>query len=329
MPVTDPAAHTDAPTAPTAAAAKAEFGAETGAERESGRAPSRKDASAGGTGAGFGVEPGTGRGVEPGTGREAGHSPSREHGSDAGTGATWTDFSWMVIQLARCIREDEVTFSGVNSSLAMLACLLAQRACPFRFTYINVAGGVDPHPARAPVSSSDPALFEGSPAIFANADFYDLCLRGGMDLCFLGCAQVDATGRTNVSLIGPREAPRVRLPGGGGAVVMLPTARRVVTWRTEHSTRSLVERLDFVTAAGRMATLVTPLAVFHRDPDDPASRFALAHRRPGTSLEALRARTGFAFAADTVLEPPPPSDAEREALAALDPEGRFAADLMR
>ena len=287
MPVTDPAARTDAPTA------TAKSGAGTG------------------------------------TGRESARSPSHEQVSDTRTGAAWTDFSWMVIQLARCIRKDEVTFSGVNSSLAMLACLLAQRACPFRFTYINVAGGVDPHPARAPVSSSDPALFEGSPAIFANADFYDLCLRGGMDLCFLGCAQVDATGRTNVSLIGPRDAPRVRLPGGGGAVVMLPTARRVVTWRIEHSTRSLVERLDFVTAAGRMATLVTPLAVFHRDPDDAASRFTLAHLRPGTSLEALRARTGFAFAADPVLEPPPPSAAERDALAALDPEGRFAADLMR
>lgn len=249
--------------------------------------------------------------------------------ADPGTGPAWTDFSWMVIQLARCIREGEIAFSGVNSSLAMLACLLAQRAFPFRYTYLNVAGGVDPHPAQAPVSSSDPALFEGSPAIFANADFYDLCLRGGLDLCFLGCAQVDATGRTNVSLIGSPEAPRVRLPGGGGAVVMLPTARRVVTWRVEHSARALVERLDFVTAAGRMATLVTPLAVFQRDPDDPASRFALAHPRPGVTLETLRERTGFAFAADAARAAPAPSEAERETLAALDPRGRFAADLMR
>ena len=249
--------------------------------------------------------------------------------AQAGATPAWTDFSWLVIQLARCIREGEVTFSGVNSSLAMLACLLAQRAYPFRFTYINVAGGVDPHPARAPVSSSDPSLFEGSPAIFANADFYDLCLRGGMDLCFLGCAQIDATGRTNVSLIGSPEAPRVRLPGGGGAVVMLPTARRVVTWRIEHSSRSLVERLDFVTAAGRMATLVTPLAVFERDPDLPGARFALARLRPGVELDAVRARTGFAFSADGLQAAEPPTAEERETLAILDPDGRFAADLVR
>ena len=38
--------------------------------------------------------------------------------------------------------------------------------------------------------------------------------------------------------------PKVRLPGGGGGAVMLPTARRAVTWRTEHSKRTMVEKLD-------------------------------------------------------------------------------------
>ena len=39
---------------------------------------------------------------------------------------------------------------------------------------------------------------------------------------------------------------------------MMPTAKRVATWRTEHSPRALVEKLDFVTAAGNLATVVTP-----------------------------------------------------------------------
>ena len=134
----------------------------------------------------------------------------------------------------------------------MLACLLAKRAYDFHFTYLNVAGGVEPVPKKIPHSSSDPAIVEGSPAIFANEDFYDLCARGALDLVFLGCAQVDGEGRTNVSVIGDWKNPKVRLPGGGGAAVMMPTAKRVVTWRTEHSTRTLVEKLDFVTAAGNL-----------------------------------------------------------------------------
>ena len=60
-----------------------------------------------------------------------------------------------------------------------------------------------------------------------------------MDLCCLGAAQVDGLDRTNVSVIGDRHNPKVRLPDRGGGAVMLPTARRAVTWRTEHSTRTM------------------------------------------------------------------------------------------
>jgi len=94
----------------------------------------------------------------------------------------WSGFSFIVTNLARFIRPDEITFSGVNSTPPMLACLLAKRAYDFDFTYINVAGGVQPTPSKIPLSSSDPVLSEGSTAIFANEDFYDLCTRGRMDL---------------------------------------------------------------------------------------------------------------------------------------------------
>ncbi|MBI4194146.1 MAG: glutaconate CoA-transferase [Betaproteobacteria bacterium] len=240
---------------------------------------------------------------------------------------TWTPFSFIVVNLARQIRPGEITFSGVNSTLPMLACLLARRAYDFHFTYINVAGGVEPLPRKVPHSSSDPAIVEGSPAIFANEDFYDLCARGGIDLVFLGCAQVDARGRTNVSAIGSWHDPRVRLPGGGGAAVMLPTAKRVATWRTEHSPRTLVETLDFVTAAGNMTTLVTPLAVFQREARTDA-RFALESWNPAVPLEEIVKRTGFRFdneeGARATL---PPTELERAALEGLDPHGDFAAEL--
>lgn len=238
----------------------------------------------------------------------------------------WSAFSYVVVNLARQIRPGEVAFSGVNSTLPMLACLLAKRAYDFHFTYLNVAGGVEPVPRKIPHSSSDPAIAAGSPAIFANEDFYDLCARGGLDLVFLGCAQIDAEGRTNVSAIGRWESPKVRLPGGGGAAVMLPTARRVVTWRTEHSPRALVEKLDFVTAAGNMATLVTPIAVFQRDVL-PECRFRLESWNPAVALDEVISRTGFKFDAAGARPTTPITARERDALAAIDPRSEFAAEV--
>jgi len=233
----------------------------------------------------------------------------------------WTPYSHIVVNLARQIRPGEIAFSGVNSTLAMLACLLAKRAYDFHFTYLNVAGGVEPEPRKVPHSSSDPALVAGSPAIFGNEDFYDLCARGRLDLVFLGCAQVDGAGRTNVSVIGEWRNPKVRLPGGGGAAVMMPTAKRVVTWRTEHSPRTLVEKLDFVTAAGNLQTVVTPIAVFQKR----EGRLALETRNPQIALDEIIRRTGFRFDARAAQPTAPITPRERAALETLDPQGEFAA----
>lgn len=235
---------------------------------------------------------------------------------------SWSPFSYIVINLARFIRPGEITFSGVNSTPPMLACLLAKRAYDWDFTYINVAGGVDPKPSQVPLSSSDPVLAEGTASIFDNEDFYDLCTRGRMDLTFLGAAQIDGEGSANNSAIGDWRAPKVRLPGGGGGAVMLPTARRACTWRTEHSRRTLVEKLDFRTSWGGFHGVVTPIAVFiKRD-----GRLALQSWHPEASLDEVRDRTGFAFDAAGAAPTQPPTAREREVLQALDPHGRFERD---
>lgn len=234
----------------------------------------------------------------------------------------WSGFSFIVTNLARFIRPDEITFSGVNSTMPMLACLLARRAYDFDFTYINVAGGVDPVPSRIPLSSSDPVLAEQSASIFANEDFYDLCTRGRMDLTFLGAAQIDGEGCANNSVIGDWHRPKVRLPGGGGGAVMLPTAKRSCTWRTEHSKRTLVEKLDFRTSWGGFHGVVTPIAVFvKRD-----GRLALQSWHPEASLQEVRERTGFEFDATGAAPAAPPTQRESEALASLDPAGQFERD---
>jgi len=222
------------------------------------------------------------------------------------------DALYVVVSLAREISPGDVVFTGVNSAVPTAACLLAKRCYPFSFTHLNVAGGVDAEPEVLPASSGDPSLLRRSAAIFNNEDFYDLCTRGGIDIAFLGSAQIDGHGRSNVSAIGSWEAPKVRLPGGGGAAVMMPTARRTVVWQVTHSPRGLVEQVDFATSTGAR-TLVTPLAVFRRERD---GEFELAEYR--ADIDEIRERTGFAFAADRAKPSAPPTPDEERELEALD-----------
>ncbi|MEK6710432.1 MAG: CoA-transferase, partial [Nitrospinota bacterium] len=132
----------------------------------------------------------------------------------------------MAVCLAREIRDGERVFHGVNSPLPMVAIFLAQRLHAPRLVLLEVAGAVAPRPRFMPRSTNDPELCHGAAALFSNADTYDLFARGGVDLAFLGAAQLDKSGRVNVSSIGDPARPRVRLPGGGGGAVIMPQAGR-------------------------------------------------------------------------------------------------------
>ena len=222
----------------------------------------------------------------------------------------------MAVCLARLIRDGEVVFQGVASPLPMVAIALARALHAPRAVALSVAGGVSPQPGLLPRSSTDPAGAVGAAAVFANEDFYDLCARGKIDLAFLGAAQIDARGRTNGSVIGPHASPKVRLPGAGGAAMILPTARRVVLWRTQHTPRVFVERLDFVSAAGNLDRVVTPLAVLRR----VDGYLAIESVHPWTTADEVRAQTGFALPTGDVMCTPPPSDEEMATLARVDPE---------
>ena len=79
---------------------------------------------------------------------------------------------------------------------------------------------------------------------------------------------------------------------------MMPTAKRVATWRTEHSKRALVEKLDFVTAAGNLQTVVTPIAVLQKR----NGRLALESWNPRVTRDEVVQRTGFVLNASAATE---------------------------
>jgi len=222
----------------------------------------------------------------------------------------------MVVAMARLPGDGEIVFQGVNSVLPMVAIALARRTHAPGLVYLNIAGGFQPSPRFATASSTDPELARGSAALISNEDFYDLCARGGIDTVFLGAVQLAPQGRTNVSVIGDHASPKVRLPGGGGAAVIMPTAGRVILWRTQHSRRVFVERLDFVPPAGNGDRVVTPLCVLRR----LRGRLQVEALMPGASSDDVRDNTGFLLESATewpVL--PAPTEAELEALEAVDP----------
>lgn len=221
----------------------------------------------------------------------------------------------MAVAMARLLRNGETVFHGVASPLPMVAILLAKRTHAPDLVYVNITGSVDCEPLTLPRSTTAPQLLAGSAAIVTLADLFDMSARGALDTAFLGGVQIDGRGRINMSVIGEFHHPTVRLPGGAGSALVLPTAGRTILWRTQHTPRSLVEKLDFVTATGNVDRLVTPLCVFRMRPDG----FALEHVYPGVTTEQVRAATGFRFHAPAEVAVLEPAGDELAALAAVDP----------
>jgi acyl CoA:acetate/3-ketoacid CoA transferase beta subunit len=118
---------------------------------------------------------------------------------------------------------------------------------------------------------------------------------------------MDGDGAINLSVIGPYDSPKVRLPGGAGAPEVVQNYRKVVAYFSKHDARTLVAKVDFATgrrtpisraardaeglATGGPVTIVTPLAVLVKADDDEP--FAIESVHPGVSVDDVVANTGF------------------------------------
>lgn len=224
----------------------------------------------------------------------------------------------MAVSMARLLKDGERVFHGVASPLPMVAILLAKKIHAPNLVYLNIAGGVNPSPERIPTSTLDPVLAQGSPAIFPLIEIFDLSARGELDTVFLGGVQIDRYGRINLSVIGEDYwRPKVRLPGGAGSAALMPTAKRTILWRTKHTLRTFVERLDFVTATGRVDRIVTPLCVFALQNGEITIESLHSWVKP----EEVIQNTGFPVQVDANTPiTPPPTEEELKALYALDPD---------
>ncbi|HML07381.1 MAG TPA: CoA-transferase [Xanthobacteraceae bacterium] len=149
-------------------------------------------------------------------------------------------------------------------------------------------------------------------------ELFDSAGQGRIDVFFFSGAQIDGRGNINLNVIGDYAHPKTRFPGAYGSAYLYFMVPRIILFRTEHSRRTLVEMVDFISAPGTSPpnvfrrggpiALVTPLC--HFSFDKARARFRLQSVHPGHSVEEVLDNTGFAFDRfeDVPPTPAPPPD---------------------
>ena len=132
-------------------------------------------------------------------------------------------------------------------------------------------------------------------------ELFDCAGQGRIDVFFLSGGQIDGHGNVNLVSIGEYDHPKVRFPGSFGSAYLYYVVPKVILFRTEHSRRTLVPKVDFVSAPGTNdhnvfrtggpIGLVTNRCVF----TFASGRFTLASVHPGHTLEEVIENTGFDF----------------------------------
>ena len=114
-------------------------------------------------------------------------------------------------------------------------------------------------------------------------ELFDCAAQGRVDAFFLSGAQID--GMANINLVGIGDYPqsKVRLAGSFGSAYLYFLVPRVILFKPEHSTRTLVPRVDFVSAPG-----VSPAGVYR-----PGGPSALVTGRCVFDFDARRRASGW------------------------------------
>ena len=178
--------------------------------------------------------------------RQRGRLPSRRRRAAAGRarhlvgvhrgveGAVRVSFTldeWFVVRLARTIRPAETVFHGFGSPCAQVAMHVARRThAPDMVLVEGAMYAIDPDPPFIPPTGNDASLSRGAAYSMRFEEFFDAAMRGDVDRMFLSGGQIDATGNTNVTAIGPLGRAEVKLGGGGGGCNLVRHHRPPHCW---------------------------------------------------------------------------------------------------
>jgi glutaconate CoA-transferase subunit B len=233
--------------------------------------------------------------------------------------AGYTPEELIAVVIAREVRDFKTVGVGAVSPIPAAGCVLAEQLHA-------------PH-ASLIILGSD----EYYPFPAGSSELHFMAQRGELDLFFLSGMQIDRHGNFNLHVIGDYTSASVRMAGAYGSAMLYYMAHRVILFRPDHTSRTFVERVDFVTAPG-----VTPERVYREGGptlvvtskavlgwDDAAKEWVLQHVHPGSSVDDVKANTGFDLRVlPSVRITPPPTTEElytlrttvREKLARLYPD---------
>jgi glutaconate CoA-transferase, subunit B len=223
----------------------------------------------------------------------------------------------MAVEAARRLTNDSVCFVGIG--LPSTAANLARRTHAPECVLVYESGTIGAKPAELPLSIGDGELAETADSVVSVPEMFAYWLQGNrIDVGFLGAAQIDRHGNLNSTVIGPYDAPKVRLPGGGGAPEIATNCRDVFVM-LKQSPRTFVERLDFTTSVGdNVRVVVTDHGIL--EPRD--GELTLTHVHPGTTVDEACASSGWELkVAEDVRETPPATDEELHVLRSLRTKG--------
>lgn len=231
----------------------------------------------------------------------------------------YTAAEMMTITAARALDNGMTCFVGIG--LPSEAANVARLTHAPDVVLIYESGTLQTKPDVLPLSIGDGELCETALTTVSVPEMFRYWLQGGkVDVGFLGTAQIDRYCNLNTTLIGDYKAPKVRLPGGGGAPEIASQAREIFV-TVKHSRRTFVPEVDFVTTLGfggdgrarggepnigrGPSRVITDLCVLKPDPE--TRELVVASLHPTVTREQVVDATGwdirFAEPLETTPEP--------------------------
>jgi glutaconate CoA-transferase subunit B len=227
---------------------------------------------------------------------------------------------------ARLLAGAASVFIGVGRPST--AAILARTVHNPDLVLVYESGTIGAKPRRVPLSIGDGELAATADAVVSVPEMFNYWIGPGrIDVAFLGAAQVDRFANLNSTVIGDYDTPGTRLPGAGGAPEIAAGCGEVVVM-VPHSTRTFVDRLDFLTTVGHgdgpgarerlgfrgrgPTAVISDLGVL--EPDAGTRELTLTQVHPGVDPQQAVDATGWplAVASDLRTTEPPTAEELRE-----------------
>jgi glutaconate CoA-transferase, subunit B len=223
----------------------------------------------------------------------------------------------MTVSAARRLKNGAVCFVGIG--LPSKAANLARLTHAPEVVLIYESGPIGAKPSILPLSIGDGELSVTAETTVSTAEIFQYWLQGGrVDVGFLGAAQIDCFANINTTVIGLYNAPKVRLPGAGGAPEIASSAKEVLIILRQTS-KAFVSQLDFVTSVGHgkgfgdrqrlglrtkgPTAVITDLGIL--TPEEHSRELILTSIHPQVSVAEVKAATGWDLKISDHLQPTP------------------------